>query len=82
MNISERIRLRDCSTNLRLRALRGHFAGVPKQLAKYGPASSIRQQNTQSEGRERRANQHQHIHCILHICNTLPDLAGDPSPLD
>jgi hypothetical protein len=58
------------------------LAGLPEQPAEYSPASSIRQQNTQSERGERRANQHQHIHCILHIRNTLPSLAGDSSPLD
>lgn len=69
----QRIGLGNRGSNLRLRALRRQLPSVLKQLAEYNPASSIRQQNTQSERRERRANQHEHIHCILHIRNTLPD---------
>jgi hypothetical protein len=52
---------------------------MPQQPRENHSANSVRQQNSESERGERRADQHQRVHC-LHILNTLPDKAGDPSP--
>lgn len=52
----------DLSLGLR----RAHHARMAVQSDKRRAANSIRRQHAKGERRRRRANQNQHIHCILH----------------
>jgi len=60
----------------RFGSLRRHGTGVPKQPGKRGAANTVCDENSKSERGQRRANQHQRIHCVLHILNSLPICAG------
>ena len=66
-------------------AFGGHHARVLPQPCKRQPAHSVRQQHSKSQRRSRRANQHQHIHCIQHakkLSNSISGLSrpSDPAP--
>jgi hypothetical protein len=78
-SVLQRIRLGNGGYDLRRRALRRYLAGMLPQFRERHPANSIRNQNSESQRRQRRTYQHQHIHCILHIPNTLLGFPEGPS---
>jgi hypothetical protein len=63
----DRIRMRNRYHNLRLGPLRSHLTGMLPQQHKGTLADSISHQHPKRKGRQRRANQHQQIHRILHL---------------
>ena len=54
------------------------LARMLPQLRKRHTANSVRNQNSESQRRQRRTDQHQHIHCILHFLNALPGFPRAP----
>ena len=79
-DVLQGVRLGNGGDNLRRRALFRDLARMLPQFRKRHAANSVRNQNSESQRRQRRTYQHQHIHCILHIPNTLLGLAEGPSP--
>jgi hypothetical protein len=78
-SLLQRIRLGNGGDNLRRRALRRNLARMLPQFGKRHTAYSVRNQNSESQRRQRRTYQHQHIRCILHIPNALLGFAEGPS---
>jgi len=62
---SARLRLRRRG-DPRLRTLRRHLARMHPERRKRRAADSVGCQNSKSQRSQRCANQHQHIHCVLH----------------
>lgn len=79
-SVLQRIRLGNGRDNLRCRALRRNLARMLPQFRKRHAANAISHQNSESQRRQRRTDQHQHIHCILHIPNIRLGFAEGPSP--
>ena len=65
--VLQRVGLGNRRDHLRCRAFCRDLARMLPQFRKRHTANSIRNQNSESQRRQRRTDQHQHIHCILHL---------------